>query len=379
MRPGDAMTQPLWTPSTERCAGAAMTEFMGHIAKVSGREIATYEDLHAFSVTESAKFWSELWTYTGVVGEKGSEPYLTDADKMPGASFFPNARLNYAENALAKRGRETALVFWGEDKVRRRVSWDELRGEVAQMQAVLTAAGIGPGDRVAAMLPNCPEAVMGLLAVSSIGAVWSSCSPDFGVQGVVDRFGQIGPRVLLVCDGYYYGGKTIDISDKVTAIVAALGSVEHVVVVSYLGRADALAASLAERGGRTVNAATWSDATGAHQGREPRFERLPFAHPLYILYSSGTTGVPKCIVHSAGGAVLKHLSEHVLHTDVRPGDRLFYFTTLGWMMWNWLVSGLAAKATLMLFDGSPFHPTGNVLWDYAAAERCTQFGTSAKY
>lgn len=373
------MNEPLWAPSPERCANANLTRFMAEAAAETGRPIATFEALHAFSVAEPARFWSLLWSYLGVVGDKGAEPWLTGADQMPGAAFFPAARLNYAENLLKLRGPEPAVVFWGEDKVRRRLSRDGLRAEVGRLQAVLREAGITPHDRVAAMLPNCPEAICGLLATAATGAVWSSCSPDFGIQGVVDRFGQIGPRVLIVCDGYYYAGKVIDVAEKVAAVVDALPTVERVIVVPYLGRADALVATLDGRNGRALKAASWAEAVTARAGQEPEFTRLPFAHPLYILYSSGTTGVPKCIVHSAGGVLLKHLSEHALHTDVRPGDRLFYFTTLGWMMWNWMTSGLAAGATLLLYDGSPFHPTGNVLWDFAAAERCTQFGTSAKY
>ena len=299
---------------------------------------------------------------------------------MPGASFFPGARLNFAENLLKHDGAGDAIVFWGEDKVKRRLSWDDLRTEVGRASRAFAAAGVAPGDRVAGILPNMPESVASMLGAAAIGAMWSSCSPDFGVQGVLDRFGQIEPRVLVACDGYYYNGKPIDISDKLAAIVAQLPSVAMLIVVPYLGHdrtvAQGLDAALASTGRRAL---TWDDAVRALPPAPLTFARFPFSHPLYVLFSSGTTGMPKCIVHSAGGTLLKHLCEQQLHTDIKAGDRLFYFTTLGWMMWNWLVSGLASGATLLLYDGSPFFPGGNILWDYAQAECCTHFGTSAKY
>jgi acetoacetyl-CoA synthetase len=288
--------------------------------------------------------------------------------------------LNFAENLLCTNGKGSALVFWGEDKVKRRMTWDELREEVAGASEALREAGVGPGDRVGAILPNMPESIVSVLATAAIGAVWSSCSPDFGAQGVLDRFGQIEPTVLIACDGYYYNGKAIDLADKLAEIVAKLPSVKLVIVVPYLGREKAtvqgLNTSLIHRGSR---AQTWDDAVRGRPAAPLRFERFAFSHPLYVLFSSGTTGMPKCIVHSAGGTLLKHLSELRLHSDIKAGDRLFYFTTLGWMMWNWLVSGLSSGATLLLYDGSPFHPDGNILWDYAQAEKATHFGTSAKY
>jgi acetoacetyl-CoA synthetase len=299
---------------------------------------------------------------------------------MPGARFFPNGSLNFAENVLLGAGTNAELVFWGEDQVKRRVTIGELESLVAQFQAMLEAAGVEAGDRVAAILPNLPESVAAVLGVASIGAVWSSCSPDFGAQGVLDRFGQIEPKVLITCDGYYYAGKTIDISDKLAEIAAKLPSVRKVVVVPYLGCAEALVQGLnSALMGQGRQAQTWRDAVLALPAKTPRFEGRPFDHPLYILFSSGTTGVPKCIVHSAGGTLLKHLCEQRLHSDIGPGDRVFYFTTLGWMMWNWLVTCLGSGASLLLYDGSPFHPSPDVLWDYAQTERCTHFGTSAKY
>jgi acetoacetyl-CoA synthetase len=374
------MANPLWTPKKTRAAATTLGTFAAWLAARTGKPFNDYEELHAYSTADPAAFWSALWDFTGVIGDKGGAPYLTAPDKMPGARFFPEARLNFAENLLQTRGAATALVFWGEDKVKRRLTWDELRAAVAKASGAMRDAGVTTGDRVAAIMPNMPESVVGALAAASIGALWSSCSPDFGVQGVLDRFGQIAPKVLLASDGYYYNGKAIDISDKLAAVVAKLASLRAVIIVPYLGRETALAqglnASLIHRGAR---AQTWQDGVHARPAEPLQFARLAYSHPLYVLFSSGTTGMPKCIVHSAGGTLLKHLCEQQMHADVRPGDRLFYFTTLGWMMWNWLVSGLASGATLLLYDGSPFHPSGNILWDYAQAEQATHFGTSAKY
>jgi acetoacetyl-CoA synthetase len=375
------MSDPLWRPEKSRAAQTTLAAFSVWMASRAGKPFADYEDLHRYSTQSSAEFWSGLWDFAGVVGDKGGPPYLVDAGKMPGARFFPSARLNFAENLL-KHGDDDgdALVFWGEDKVKRRLSWRELREEVSRAARALLDAGVTVGDRVAAVMPNMPESIVGMLATASIGAVWSSCSPDFGIQGVLDRFGQIEPKVLIACDGYYYAGKTIDIADKLAAITAQLPSLRAVIVVPYLGRETAvvqgLNSSLIHKGAR---AQTWNDAVHARKAEALQFERLPFSQPLFVLFSSGTTGMPKCIVHSAGGALLKMLCEHQLHGDIKPGDRVFYFTTLGWMMWNWLAGCLASGATLLLYDGSPFHPDGNILWDYAQQERATLFGTSAKY
>ncbi|MDX2265086.1 MAG: acetoacetate--CoA ligase [Hyphomicrobiales bacterium] len=355
------MTQPLWRPSPSR--DAALSRFADRVG-------LAHDALHGFSIEQPEAFWSAVWDFCGVVGDKGGPPHIENGDKMPGAAFFPRASLNFAENLLA-RAPDEALVFWGEDKARMRWSRAELTDHVAGLRQRLINAGVGPGDRVAGMVPNMPQTLAAMLAAASIGAVWSSCSPDFGVQGVLDRFGQIEPKAFIVCDGYYYGGKTIDVGDKAEAIARALPTLNACAVINYIGAAEALAA-------RLPGGATW-DAAAATPNGGLEFTRLPFSHPLYILYSSGTTGAPKCIVHSAGGVLLQHLKEHQLHCDVRPGDRMFYFSTCGWMMWNWLVSGLASGATLLLFDGSPTHPTANVLFDYADAEGMTHFGTSAKY
>ncbi len=374
------MDEPLWAPDERRSASTTLNAFSAWLSERTGKPFPDYGALHRFSIGDPATFWSAIWDFAQVKGDKGSPRYIADADKMPGASFFPDARLNFAENLLQREGAGDAVVFWGEDQVKRRLSWDQLRAEVGQASRALAAAGVAAGDRVAGMLPNMPESIAAVLGSAAIGAVWSSCSPDFGAQGVLDRFGQIEPKVLVACDGYYYNGKAIDISDKLAQVVAQLPSVALVIVVPYLGHdrtvAQKLNAALASTGRRAL---TWRDAVQTLPPAPATFERFPFAHPLYVLFSSGTTGMPKCIVHSAGGTLLKHLSEQRLHTDIKAGDRLFYFTTLGWMMWNWLVSGLASGATLLLYDGSPFFPDGNILWDYAQAERCTHFGTSAKY
>jgi acetoacetyl-CoA synthetase len=353
---------PLWKPNPATVGDTRMAQFiqaMGH---------GSYADTWRWSVEQPEQFWPQVWRFCGAVGERG-EIVLADGDKMPGARWFPQARLNYAENLLKERDAGEALVFWGEDKVKRRLSRAELYAEVARFQAFLVAQGVGKGDRVAGYLPNIPETLVAMLAATALGAIWSSASPDFGVQGVLDRFGQIEPKVLICVDGYWYNGKAVDCLAKNAEVVAQMPSLVKTVVVPYLNVAPAIAG--------IANAVNWSDLPGG--GSDVRIERVAFDHPLFIMFSSGTTGVPKCIVHCHGGVLLQHLKEHVLHSDVRPGDRLFYFTTCGWMMWNWLVSGLAAGATLLLYDGSPFASKGTVLFDYATAERMTHFGTSAKF
>ena len=285
---------------------------------------------------------------------------------MPGAKWFPDGRLNFAQNLLRSRDDADAIVFWGEDRIRKRLSGRQLYDLVSRLTQAMAHAGVKKGDRVAGYLPNIPEAAAAMLATAALGATWSSCSPDFGVQGVLDRFGQIEPKVLFCADGYLYGGKEFDSQDKAKEILAKLPSVKTCVVLPYLDSEVRVGVSLAQ-------------FIGPYNPGEISFEQVEFNHPLYILYSSGTTGVPKCIVHGTGGTLLQHLKEHRLHSDVRPGDRLFYFTTLGWMMWNWLVSGLASGATLLLYDGSPSAARGRVLFDFADADGMTHFGTSAKF
>jgi acetoacetyl-CoA synthetase len=364
--------QPLWAPGEDAIAASNLTRFMHVLAQRYGAYVANSRDLHALSVRVPEVFWPALWDFCGVRGDKGPPPTMIDANKLPGARFFPNARLNFAENLLARPNQGAAIVFWSEDKVKRRMGWEELNGLVSRLQQAFAAHGIGVGDRVAAMLPNMPEALAGMLAVTSLGAVWSSCSPDFGVQGALDRFGQIEPKLFLGCDGYYYNGRAIRIGEKLRDIAAGLPGKPPTIIVPLLGEADEAAAAVG-------NAVTFEAVLAPYAARDIHYERLPFAHPLYILFSSGTTGVPKCIVHSAGGVLLQHLKEHQLHCGITPGEKLFYFTTLGWMMWNWTVSGLASGATLLLYDGSPFHPDPDILFDYADAEGMSIFGTSAKY
>jgi acetoacetyl-CoA synthetase len=368
---------PLWIPSAKRIEQALITDFMRRLATDRGVRLADYAALWRWSVEHKETFWRALWDYAGVIGDPGSL-VLVDPDRMPGARWFPDAKLNFARNLLERRladGTSDALVFWGEDKVRRRVSHTDLHAEVSRVARALAAHGIEPGDRVAAYMPNMPETIVAMLGATALGAVWSSCSPDFGVQGVVDRFGQIEPRVLFTVDGYWYNGKALPILDKVAAIVDRIPSLEKVVVVPYLQQTPGASDDLS----MVRNGASWDRFLEPHEAGSIDYALLPFDHPLYILYSSGTTGVPKCIVHGAGGTLLQHLKEHLLHGDVRRGDRLFYFTTCGWMMWNWLASGLATGATLLLFDGSPFVTRGRVLWELADTEKMTHFGTSAKY
>ena len=361
----------LWTPSAERLEGARITGFRRGVESRWRTTLPDYAALHRFSVDQPAKFWRSVWQEAQIIGAEGDGPYLVDGDKMPGARFFPGARLNYAENLLRRRDDGDAIVFWGEDKVRRRLSWRELYAQVARCAAALKAAGVGTGDRVAGYMPNMPETVVAMLATASIGAVWSSASPDFGVRGVLDRFSQIEPKVMIACDGYFYGGKTHDTLGKVSEVARALPSLVRTIIVPYAHDRPDLSG--------LDDAVLWDDALASGVDEDIAFNRLPFDHPLLIMFSSGTTGAPKCIVHRAGGVLLQHVKELMLHSDIGARDRVFYFTTCGWMMWNWLITALAAEATLLLYDGSPFHPSGNVLFDYADAERMTLLGSSAKW
>jgi len=363
--------RPLWQPDAARIAGANVTAFIADANERWGLALRDYDDLYEWSLRSPESFWQSVWVFGGVIGEPGSV-VLEDGDRMPGARWFPEAKLNFARNLLRSRDESDAIVFWGEDKVKNRLTHADLYRQVAHFAAALKELGVGKGDRVAAFMPNMAETVVAMLATTAIGAVFTSASPDFGTQGVVDRFGQTEPKVLVAVDGYYYNGKTVDCLAKVAEVADKLPSLKRVVVVPYVHAEHDLSAI---KHGRMLTdfVAPW------HFESEIPFEDLPFDHPLYIMYSSGTTGVPKCIVHGAGGTLLQHLKEHKLHSDVKAGDRLFYFTTCGWMMWNWLVSGLASGATLLLYDGSPFAADGDILFDYADAERMTHFGTSAKF
>jgi acetoacetyl-CoA synthetase len=364
-------TKPLWEPSRERIERANLSRFIKFVSAQYDVTLDGWADLYDWSVRHPERFWVAVWDFCGIRASGDREPVLVDADRMPGARWFPDVRLNFAENLLRHRDERTALAWRGELAGGRELTYADLHEQVSRLQQALRAAGVGPGDRVAGFMPNIPETVVAMLAATSLGAIWSSCSPDFGINGVLDRFGQIAPRVLFTAASYAYGGKRHDCLERVTAIATALPSIEHVIVVPHLERPADLAA--------VPRARHLDDFIAPHAARAVEFERLPFDHPLYIMYSSGTTGVPKCIVHGAGGTLIQHLKELVLHADVKRDDRVFYYTTCGWMMWNWLVSSLATGATVVLYDGSPFHPDGNALWDMADELGISVFGTSAKW
>jgi acetoacetyl-CoA synthetase len=367
------MTQPIWTPSPARVAASNLTRFAAlareRHAPLAVAPAGDYEALWRWSVDHREEFWTELAVFANVIWEPGTAPVLRDRDRMPGSVWYEDTHLNFAENLLARRDEHPALVWVNERGTRRELSYRQLYDEVVRIASGLRELGLQPGDRVAGFLPNLPETVVAMLATTSLGGVWTSCSPDFGVNGVLDRFGQIAPRVLFTADGYYYAGKTLDSLAPIRGVLEQLPSIERVVVVPYLeGRDHAL---------DLPHAVPY--ARFGTPGAPLEFARLPFNAPLYVMYSSGTTGVPKCIVHGVGGTLLQHRKEHLLHTDLKPDDRLFFFTTCGWMMWNWLVSGLANGCTLVLYDGSPFAPDRDVLWRLAERERVTVFGTSPKY
>lgn len=365
------MKQPLWTPSKERNQNANMTTFIKFINQKCGKEFVDYPELYDWSINNSADFWAAMWDFGEI---KASRPYdnvVVDQNDMIGSRWFTGAKLNFAENLLRYRDDQVALVFKGEGQESLRITYAELYDRVARLAYSLREMGIAVGDRVAGFMPNMMETIIAMLATTSIGAIWSSCSPDFGIKGVLDRFGQIQPRVLFTANGYYYNGKAHDSLGRVAKILNEIPTVEKVVVVPYTESQPDI--------NNLSNAVLFNDFLSEQNGLEIQFEQLPFDHPVYIMYSSGTTGIPKCIVHGAGGTLIQHLKELKLHADLKRSDTIFYFTTCGWMMWNWLVSSLALGATLLLYDGSPFYPNAEALFKMAQDEKVTIFGTSAKY
>jgi acetoacetyl-CoA synthetase len=364
------MTQPLWTPSSQVIERANMKRFLEHVRKNAAPSVMDYPQLYRWSIEHPELFWPQVWEFCEIRASKSWDQVLVDAHKRPGAKWFTGARLNFAENLLRYRDSRTALVFRCEqDDKRIALSYGELYAQVAALAGALKKSGVKGGDRVAGFMPNRPETIIAMLAATSLGAIWSSCSPDFGINGVLDRFGQIEPKILFTCDGYFYAGKTVDSLERIRSVVEKLPSIEKLVVIPYVSAKPDIA--------DLQNSIPWNEYLSDEA--EIEFTQLPFDHPVYIMYSSGTTGVPKCIVHGAGGTLIQHLKELVLHTDLKREDAIFYFTTCGWMMWNWLVSSLAAGATVFLYDGSPFHPNQDILWRIADEEGLSIFGTSAKY
>jgi len=365
------MSKLLWQPSEAQIKASNMYRFMALINQRYGTSFDNYDGLYQWSVDHIPEFWKEMWDFASI---KASVPYdqvIDDAAKMPGARWFDGARLNFAENLLRFRDDRLALVFRGEDKVRRTLTYAQLYDEVARVAKALKQSGVKAGDRVAGFVPNLPESIIAMLAATSLGAAWSSCSPDFGIKGVLDRFGQIQPKVLFTADGYFFKGKPLDSLARIADIIRQIPSVERLVVVPYAQEKPDISA--------IPQAVMYADFKSTQDGLEIDFAQLPFDHPLYVMYSSGTTGLPKCMVQSAGGILIHHLKELMLHTDLKREDTIFYFTTCGWMMWNWLVSSLATGATLVLYDGNPFHPSPKAMWQMAQDEKITVFGTSAGY
>ncbi|HEX8960284.1 MAG TPA: acetoacetate--CoA ligase [Geobacteraceae bacterium] len=372
------MKEPIWMPPAERVRNANMTRFLAFVNERHGVELTGYDELYRWSITEISSFWGDVWDYCGVIASQRFDEVVDDPSRMPGARWFHGARLNFAENLLRYRDDRTALIFKGEGREVDRISYAELYGRVARLARALRAAGVTPGDRVAGFMPNLPETVIAMLAAVSIGAVWSSCSPDFGLQGVLDRFGQITPKVLFCADGYLYNGRRFDSLPRVRGVAKGIPAIERIVVVPYLEEAPEIGTVPRAVLYSNFVEASESGSTSAPAGSLP-FARLPADHPLYIMYSSGTTGPPKCMVQGSAGILVNHLKELILHCDLKRDDTIIYLTTCGWMMWNWLVSSLAVGATVVLFEGHPFHPDPGALWRIAEGEEITMFGTSAKY
>ncbi len=365
------MGKMLWKPSDERVKASAMYRFMQVVNTRFGHNFNNYNSLYRWSVEAIPDFWETFWEFADIIASRPYDRVVDDVEKMPGARWFSGARLNFAENLLRYRDGQTALIFKGEGQPSVKMTYAGLYDEVARVASALKAVGVAPGDRVVGFMPNMPHTIIAMLAAVSLGAVWSSCSPDFGIKGVLDRFGQIKPKVLFTADGYFFKGNRIDSLERIAAILESLDSVERVVVVPYTRKQPDI--------GQVPKSILFDDFKSHQDNLEIDFAQMPFEHPLYIMYSSGTTGLPKCMVQSAGGILVHHMKELMLHTDVKRRDTLFYFTTCGWMMWNWMTSALSLGATLVLFDGNPFHPHPGTLWEMARDEQITVFGTSAGY
>lgn len=361
-----ALNSPLWTPGIRQIEQANLTHFISFVEKQTASKVDNYAGLYQWSISHKETFWSLLWDFCNVIGDKGNR-VLVNGNDIEKAVWFPDAKLNFARNLLRERSDHIAITFNAENRVSYQLSYNQLYEQVAAVAAWLSNQGVVSGDRVAAYLPNMPETIVVMLATASLGAVWTSTSPDFGSESVIDRFGQAKPKILFTVDGYFYNGKTIDLRDRVRVITQGLPSLQQIVEIPFIKLSS------------EKKYVTWETVVSENHEQDIGFVETGFNHPLYILYSSGTTGKPKCITHKVGGVLLQHLKEHQLHSDIKKGDKVFYFTTCGWMMWNWLVTALATRATVVLYDGAPFYPDGNVLWDYADEVDMTLFGTSAKY
>ena len=365
------MAKLLWKPTEERIRKTNLHRFMNRINQQFGKDFTGYEQLYRWSVENIADFWGSMWDFAKIIASKPYDRVVDDPTRMMGVNWFTGARLNFAENLLRHRDDRTAIIFKGEGRDPVRMSHAQLIDEVARIAVSLKAAGVQPGDRVVGFMPNMPQTIIAMLAATSLGAVWSSCSPDFGIKGVLDRFGQIKPKVLFTANGYSFQGKSFDSLERISAILKELPSIRKVVVAPYTEDNPDIA--------RIPNSVHYRDFRSSAENPKIDFEQLPFDHPLYIMYSSGTTGLPKCMVQSAGGILVHHLKEHLLQIDLKREDTIFYFTTCGWMMWNWLTSALATGATIVLYDGNPFYPDPGTLWELAQRENITIFGTSAGY
>jgi len=371
MREGEVMAKMLWKPSEKKVKDSHMYRFMEFVNKKYSKNFTDYAALYEWSVDSIPDFWGAMWEFADIKASKPYEKVVDDPYKLPGAKWFPGARLNFAENLLKYRDDRVALIFQGEDKEVRKLTYAQLYEEVARVAKPLKDMGIQPGERVVGFMPNMPETIIAMLAAASLGATWSSCSPDFGIKGVLDRFGQIRPRVLFTANGYWFKGKGMDSLERISNILKELPSIEKVVVVPYTEQSPDL--------GSVPKAILYKDFKAAGPTPALDFVQLPFDHPHYIMYSSGTTGLPKCMVQSAGGVLINQIKELLLHTDLKRDETIFYFTTCGWMMWNWLTCSLAVGATLVLYDGNAFHPNPEALWKMAQDHKINVFGTSAGY